>query len=116
MALEHAAPGEPRDVRPLGAALADHKTAAIFKSRQLEVMRLVLRAGRKLPPHKVPGEITIHCIEGALLVGLDGGPRRLEAGQILFLQGNAVHDVAAETDASALVTIVLREGESKDHG
>ncbi|MBB3180841.1 cupin domain-containing protein [Variovorax sp. Sphag1AA] len=110
MALEHAAPGEPRDVRPFGSALADQKTQAIFKSRQLEVMRLVLRAGRKLPPHKVPGEITIHCIEGTMIVGLDSGARRLEAGQILFLQGDEMHDVSAESDASALVTIVLRDG------
>jgi len=116
MALAHAAPGEPRDVRPLGAALADHKTAAIFKSRQLEVMHLVLRAGRKLPPHKVPGEITIQCIEGALVVGLESGPRRLEAGQILFLRGGELHDVAAEVDASALVTIVLRDGGPDDAG
>ncbi|SEB13894.1 cupin domain-containing protein [Variovorax sp. YR216] len=110
MALEHAAPGEARDVRPFGAALAEQKTSAIFKSRQLEVMRLVLQAGRKLPPHKVPGEITIHCIEGTMVVGLGSGPRRLEAGQILFLEGDAMHDVCAETDASALVTIVLRDG------
>ncbi|MBO9647709.1 MAG: cupin [Variovorax sp.] len=110
MALEHAAPGEPRDVRPFGPALADQKTQAIFKSSQLEVMRLVLRAGRKLPPHKVAGEITIHCIEGTMIVGLESGARRLEAGQILFLQGDEMHDVSAESDASALVTIVLREG------
>ncbi|MBO9513092.1 MAG: cupin domain-containing protein [Variovorax sp.] len=110
MALEHADPGEPRDVRPFGPTLADRRTAAIFKSRQLEVMRVVLPAGKTLPPHKVPGEITIQCIEGVLVVGLDTGERRLEAGQVLFLQGNAVHDLRAETDASALVTIVLHGG------
>ena len=114
MALSHAAPGEPCDVRPLGPALADHKTAAIFKSRQLEVLRLVLPAGRKLPAHRVPGEITVHCLEGVLMVGLECGVRRLDAGHVLFLQGGELHDVFAETDASALVTVVQRDAGMSD--
>ncbi|WP_093169038.1 hypothetical protein [Variovorax sp. YR216] len=114
MALPHAVAGEPCDVRPLRSALADHKTTAIFKSRQLEVLRLVLPAGRKLPPHRVPGEITVHCIEGVLLIGLESGARRLDAGHILFLRGGELHDVAAEADASALVTVVLSDASTGD--
>jgi 2-polyprenyl-6-methoxyphenol hydroxylase-like FAD-dependent oxidoreductase len=41
MALSHASPGQALDVRPLGARLATGKTAALFKSRDLEVLRLV---------------------------------------------------------------------------
>ena len=66
MALPHASPGQPIDIRPLGDALAGTKTVALFKSRDLEVMRVVLLAGKSLPPHKVPGEITIQCIEGRI--------------------------------------------------
>ncbi len=108
MAITHASPGRPVDVLPLGASLPAHRTTALFKSRDLEVMHLVLTAGKSLPPHAVPGEITIHCIEGRLDVGLDGGRVELAAGQLLFLEGGASHDVRAVADASALVTIVLR--------
>jgi quercetin dioxygenase-like cupin family protein len=108
MAIPHALPGQPVDVAPLGARLAGEKTVALFKSEQLEVMRLVLPAGRALPPHQVPGEITIHCLEGRLAVGADGASHVLGAGQLLYLRGGAVHDVKALADASALVTIVLR--------
>jgi hypothetical protein len=38
MALEHASSGEPIDVRPLGAQLAERKTTALFKARDLEVI------------------------------------------------------------------------------
>lgn len=108
MALSHASPGRPVDVGPLGAQLAEQRTSAVFKSRDLEVIRLVLRAGMSLPEHDVPGEITIHCIEGSLDVGHPGGRAALEAGQLLFLEGGARHDVTARTDATALVTIALR--------
>jgi quercetin dioxygenase-like cupin family protein len=107
MALPHASPGEPFDVRPLGARLANERTSALFKSRDLEVLRLVLAAGKSLPSHKVPGEITIHCLEGSLDIELDDATRRLEAGELLFLEGNVAHAVKALTDATALVTIAL---------
>ena len=108
MALQHASPGQALDVRPLGDRLPAEKTSALFKSLDLEVMRLVLLAGKALPPHRVPGEITIHCLEGSLDVQLDDATVRLEAGELLFLARNAMHGVKAVTDASALVTIALK--------
>jgi len=108
MAIPHASAGQPIDVLPLGGQLAGEKTAALFKAQDLEVMRLVLQAGRSLPPHQVAGEITIHCIEGVLDVTIDGRSHVLRAGQLLFLAGGAVHGVTALQDASALVTIALK--------
>jgi len=108
MALQHASPGQVLDVHPLGSRVSTERTSALFKSLDLEVMRLVLRAGNSLPPHKVPGEITIHCLEGSLDIELENSTVRLEAGELLFLAGNATHGVEAATDASALVTIALK--------
>ena len=107
MAIVHAQPGQPVDVSPLGPRLAGEKTVALFKSDELEVIRLVLPAGKTLPPHKVPGEITIQCLEGRIAVGADGAQHLLAAGQLLYLGGGVLHDVTALEDASALVTIVL---------
>lgn len=108
MAIEHACAGEPVDVGPLGPQLAERKTTALFKSSDLEVIRLVLPAGGALAPHKVTGEITIHCIEGALDIELDGTTRSLGPGQLMFLQGGALHAVRATAPSSALLTISLR--------
>lgn len=107
MAIPHAGSGEPIDVHPLGARLHETKTVALFKSDELEVLHLVLPAGKGMPPHKVPGEITIQCIEGALDVTVNGVSQVLRAGQLMFLNGHVVHGVLAIEDASALVTIVL---------
>lgn len=71
-------------------------------------MRLVLGAGKSLPPHKVAGEITIQCIEGALSVGAGAQNHVLRRGQLLYLSGNVLHDVSALEDSSALVTVALK--------
>ncbi len=107
MALPHASSGQVLDVRPLDERLASGKTVALFKSRDLEVMRLVLLAGKALPAHQVPGEVTLHCIEGRLHIELDDKSLTLQAGELVFLAGGVTHGVKALTDASALVTIAL---------
>ncbi len=72
-------------------------------------MRLVLLAGKSLPPHRVPGEITVHCIEGSIDVTAEGTSHILVAGQILYLEGNVLHGVTALENASALVTVALKK-------
>ena len=109
MAIPHARPCQAVDVQPFGARLANERTVALFKSEDLEVMRLVLLSGKSLPPHKVQGEITIHCIEGAMDVTADGASHVLRAGQLLYLPGAVVHGVTALEDSSALVTVALRK-------
>jgi len=107
MAIPHALPGQVVDVLPPGANLCDAKTVALFKSQDLEVMRLVLQAGKSLPPHKVPGEITIHCVAGAMSVTAEGAEHILRSGQLLYLRGSALHDVKALEDMCAIVTVAL---------
>lgn len=107
MALSHALSGDPINVQPLGAHLATQKTSAVFKSDQLELIRLVLMAGKSFPPHQVPGEITIQCIEGEIEVTVEGASKRLCPGEMMFLEGGVRHGVMGIKDSSALITIVL---------
>ncbi len=111
MALPHTQPGQAVDVGPLGPALHEARSHALFKSAQLELMRLVLSAGSSLPPHAVPGEITVQCVEGSAELLLDDGAATvLQAGQLLYLPGGCRHAVRALTDTSLLVTIVVGTG------
>ncbi len=107
MAIPHLRSGQTVNIQPLGSRLLTEKTVALFKSDELEVIRLVLLAGKSLPPHSVPGEITIQCIEGRIDVPVEGASHVLGTGQMLFLSANVVHGVMALEDSSALVTIVL---------
>ena len=109
MAIHHAHSGEPVNVHPLGIHLPGTKTTALFKSEDLEVMRLVLLAGKSLPPHKVRGEITIQCIEGKIDVTAEGKSHLLVAGELLFLAAGVLHGVVALESSSALVTIALKK-------
>ena len=107
MAIPHAVPGDVIDIRPLGAALAGARSHALFKSQDLEVMRIVLRAGQELPPHAVAGEITLQCLEGRVAFSCPGGVRELAAGQLIHGGRQEIHGVRAIDDASLLLTIVL---------
>jgi quercetin dioxygenase-like cupin family protein len=107
MSIHHAREGQPIDVTPYGAQLGEQRTTALFKSRQVEVIRLVLARGKSMPEHKVAGDITIQCLEGRLQVQWNGSSSELQAGQLLFLLGQMLHSVTALEDASALLTIVL---------
>lgn len=107
MALPHAAPGTPIDVRPLEGALPGSASSALFKASDLEVIRLVLRRGEGLPLHAVPGEVVVHCLEGVLQVDAVGSEATLRPGQLLFLAGGTPHAVRAVDDASGLLTIAL---------
>ena len=108
MAIPHASPGDVIDVRPLGPALAGARSHALFKSEDLEVIRLVLPAGEGMPPHAVAGEITLQCIEGRIAFDCDAGPRELAAGQLIHSAADEIHELRAIEHSSLLLTIALK--------
>jgi quercetin dioxygenase-like cupin family protein len=110
MAIPHAEPGDVIDVRPLGPELAGARSHALFKSDDLEVMRIVLRAGQEFPPHTVDGEITLQCLEGRVEFSCDAGLRELAAGELIHSTRNELHGLRAIEDSSLLLTIVLQRG------
>ncbi len=107
MALHHAQPGEVIDLNaPDGAAAAQN--VALFKARDLEVLRLALKQGESLPPHRVGGDITVQCLDGRLEVGLSDRRVQLQPGELVYVPGEVAHDIVALEDAAGLVTIALR--------
>jgi quercetin dioxygenase-like cupin family protein len=68
MAIHHAKPAEVFDVRPLGDSMRESKSTVLVKTDTLELIRIVLPAGKQLPPHRVEGEITVQCLEGRLVL------------------------------------------------
>jgi quercetin dioxygenase-like cupin family protein len=107
MAILHARPGELVDVRPLGAAIARTKSHTMIKTEMLEVIRIVMPSGKELPPHAVPGEITVQCLEGRVGFRIGQVPHSMTAGTMLYVEAGEQHSLRAEQDSSVLVTIVL---------
>ncbi|HEY8607071.1 MAG TPA: cupin domain-containing protein [Noviherbaspirillum sp.] len=114
MSLPHPGPGEPIDVRPLGPRLGAAASTALFRTDDVEVMRLVLPKGKSVPEHHVEGEMTLQCLEGTVDVQTGDQAQRLSAGEMLYLYGHTPYSLSALEDASLLMTM-LRKGEnSKD--
>ena len=106
MAIPHAKPGEVVDVRPLGSALASTQTKTLVRAEQVEVIRLVVPAGKE-EEHKAKGEIIVHCLEGRVAFTASGKTQTLAAGHLLSLPTGEPHSVKGIEDASLLLTILL---------
>lgn len=107
MALHHAKPGEIVELQPLGSKLNEANTSAIIKSRHFEAIHLVVRAGTEIPPHEVSGNITLHCLEGHVELGLDDTAIKLKANQWVYLDGGTPYSVKGVKDSSLLLTILF---------
>ncbi|SRR5579871_6306019 len=107
MAIPHAKPGELVDIRPLGSALPSAQTATLVRAEQVEVIRLVVPAGKEISEHKAKGEIIVQCLEGKVAFTAFGKTQNLEAGKLLYLPTGEPHRVKGIENASLLLTILL---------
>ena len=71
-------PAQPLDVAPFGARLTGARSVVLFKAEDLEVIRIVLRKGQALPPHRVAGSVSLQCLEGSLEVMLGQNLHKLQ--------------------------------------
>lgn len=109
MALTHAEPGEAVDLSPLGEELKTARTTAIVKANRFEAIRLIVRAGVEIPPHRVPGNITLHCLEGHVSLGLTDSMVALTSGDWVYLEGGELHSVKGIENSSLLLTILFEK-------
>lgn len=107
MAQPHARPGEPFSVAALAGRSGGERTTALIKGHQLEVVRLVLPAGKSLREHSAPGEVTVYVLAGEVDFGVSDAEHRMGAGDFIHLAAGQPHWLRAVSDMSALVTIAL---------
>ena len=104
MSITQATPGEALDIRPYGPVLAEAKTCKLIKTEQFELIRLVLPAGKVIPEHNTPGQITVQCLEGCIEFTSAGKTETLGPGQLLYLEAGEPHSLKCIEAASVLVT------------
>jgi len=110
MAIAHAVSGEVVDLLAPGQPSTPDRTIAIFKAPDLEVMRLVLPAGKQVPDHSVPGSLTVQCLHGKVELQTPGQTSTLAAGQFAYLRGGVTYGILALQDSDVLVTMVIANG------
>lgn len=106
MSIRHAQSGEVVSL-PLGTALRGSETTTLAKTADLELIRLVLPAGKEIATHKAPGEITVQCLEGRVAFTAQGWTQELTPGQLLYLSAGEPHALRGIEASSVLVTILL---------
>jgi quercetin dioxygenase-like cupin family protein len=107
MALSHVKAGDVVDLQPLGEKLEGAKTTALVKTDAFEAIRLVIPAGRDIAPHEAPGQITLHCLEGRVLLELPDASLELSAGQWVYLDSCVRHALKGLEASSLLLTILF---------
>jgi len=108
MATHHASPGEIVDLATWAQDVPNEKTKVIAKTDEMELVRLVLSAGKEFAGHKVSGPCVIHCITGEVECPAMGTTQALTSGQLLYLMPGEPHAVRAVVDSVVLLTIVFK--------
>jgi nucleotide-binding universal stress UspA family protein/quercetin dioxygenase-like cupin family protein len=97
--------GDIVDVRPLGTALVSAKTKTLTKTDDLQIVRLVVPAGKHIPEHRAKGALVVQCLEGRVFFTAMGKTQALNAGDLLSLPQGERHSIKGALNASLLVTV-----------
>ena len=111
MAVTSTELGEPIDVGPsTGQMTASKVTATVLARGELiDVVRLSVPAGMDVANHTAPGDISVHCLAGAVDFIAGGRTHRLTPGRLLCLPMGTLHALHGVEDAAILVTIARGE-------
>ena len=112
MSIPHIKSGELVKL-PLGPALGSTRTTTLVKTTDLELIRLIIPAGKVIPLHKAPGEITVQCIEGRVEFTAKDRTQELTKGHLLYLDAGELHALKGLEESSLLVTLLRPK--SKTH-
>ena len=109
MATHHANPGEIVDLQTWAADLPQEHTKAIVKTDEMELIRIVLPAGKGIPNHRVEGPITLQCVAGKIAITAMGTTQEINYDQLIHLMPGEAHSIKAIEDSVVLLTIVFKK-------
>ena len=70
-----------------------------------KVMRLILPAGKNIPEHKAPKEISVQCVAGTVDFTTMGKTHSMTASSLLHLPPGELHSLLAIEDSVMLITM-----------
>ena len=78
----------------------------LVKEGPLRVILIGVRAGGGMHEHVAEGPITIHALEGNIIVRAEGDARTLAPGGLMAVDGGIRHDVSSDEGGLFLLTLV----------
>jgi quercetin dioxygenase-like cupin family protein len=84
-----------------------HRQTGLIHRGQLRILLFTFETGGRLPEHRAPGHVVIHCLRGELDVEAGGTRHRLGPGEVLVVDPAVPHAVEALSESDMLLTICL---------
>jgi quercetin dioxygenase-like cupin family protein len=84
-----------------------HRQAGLVHRGPLRMLLFTFESGGRLPEHRAPGQVVIHCLGGELAVEAGATRHRLSGGQVLVLEPDVPHSVEALAGSDMLLTVCL---------
>ena len=94
-------------VQPLTATDEKSREITLVKTPQVEVIQLIVPAGRDVPTHQAQGDLVVHCLEGRASLFALGKTYDLTPGQLLQLSIDEPFSIRGIDHASVLVTLII---------
>ncbi|HKT60469.1 MAG TPA: cupin domain-containing protein [Gemmatimonadales bacterium] len=88
-------------------AKAGHRQAGLIHRGPLRLLLFTFEAGSRLPEHRAPGHVVIHCLRGELDVEAGAARHRLGSGEALVLDPDVPHAVEAVAESDMLLTVCM---------
>jgi quercetin dioxygenase-like cupin family protein len=88
-------------------AKAGHRQAGLIHHGPLRLLLFAFEPGGRLPEHRAPGEVVIHCLRGELSVEAAGSLHRLGDGEALVREPSVPHAVEALVESEMLLTLCV---------
>lgn len=86
-------------------AKGGHRQTGLIHRGPLRLLLFTFEADGRLPEHRAPGHVVIHCLRGELAVDAGGTSHPLGAGGVLVVDPDVPHSVHATSDSEMLLTV-----------
>ena len=94
---------------------AKRNAMTLVKQPILRVVLVALQAGAEIGAHDTEGPITVHVIEGRMVIRVDGEALDLSAGQLLILRSGLRHTMHAQDESAFLLTLTAEDLHPAEH-
>lgn len=84
-----------------------HRQAGLIHRGPLRLLLFTFEPGGRLPEHRAPGQVVIHCLRGELTVEAAAGHHRIAAGEAIALEPEVPHSVEAVAESEMLLTVCV---------
>ncbi len=94
---------------------AKRNAMTLVKQPIFRVVLVALQAGAEIGAHETEGPITVHVIEGRMVIHVEGEALELSAGQLLILRSGLRHTMQARDDSAVLLTLTAEDLHPAEH-